>query len=274
MPQAKKQVTKKVTKKKVESAPVKESSPKKEEIVINLDTILIPAAIILAGVIIALSIFFTNKGDNDTDVAETTTGTESEAPSGAPQEEFPAAKTVIGNSPYLGDRKKAKVALVEYTDFQCPYCQRHATETKPSILKDYVDTGKIIYVVRNFPLDFHGEIAVQSANAGLCVNELGGASKYFEFYNQSFAKKSVEELAAVAQGLGVNMDKYNTCMNENRYKDQIDKDLADGQKAGVQGTPGFIIGVLDKDGNVEGKFIAGAYPYESFKAIIDEMLEK
>ena len=63
-------------------------------------------------------------------------------------------------------------------------------------------------------------------------------------------------------------------MSENRYKAQIDKDLADGQSAGVQGTPGFVIGVLDKDGNVDGKLIAGAYPFESFKAIIDEMLEK
>ncbi len=271
MPQAKKQVTNKVAKKKVEKASVKASAPKSEEIVINLDTILIPGAIILAGVIIALSIFFTNKGNSNI-TPDTDTG--SDVPAAAPQEEFPAAKTVIGDSPYLGDIKKAKVALVEYTDFQCPYCQRHATETKPSILEEYVDTGEIIYVVRNFPLDFHGEIAIQSANAALCVNELAGANKYFEFYNQGFVKTSVEELAAVAQGLGVNMDKYNTCMSENRYKAQIDKDLADGQSAGVQGTPGFVIGVLDKDGNVDGKLIAGAYPFESFKAIIDEMLEK
>lgn len=271
MPQAKKQVTNKVAKKKVEKASVKASAPKSEEIVINLDTILIPGAIILAGVIIALSIFITNKGNSNT---TTDTGTGSDVPAAAPQEEFPAAKTVIGDSPYLGNLKKAKVALVEFTDFQCSYCQRHATDTKPSILKDYVDTGKIVYVVRNFPLDFHGEIAVQSANAALCVNELAGASKYFEFYNQGFVKTSVEELAAVAQGLGVNMDKYNTCMSENRYKAQIDDDMADGASAGVQGTPGFVIGVLDKDGNVQGKLIAGAYPFESFKAIIDEMLEK
>ena len=271
MPQAKKKEVKKVAKK-VEKAPVKESAPKSNEIVINLDTVLIPGAIILAGVIVALAIFFTNKGNDKT--VTTDTGTNTETPTAANPEEFPAAKTVIGGSPYLGDIKKAKVALVEYTDFQCPYCQRHATETKPSIIKDYVDTGKIVYVVRNFPLDFHGEIAVQSANAGLCVNELAGASKYFEFYNQGFVKTSVEELAAVAQGLGVNMDKYNTCMSEKRYQAQIDADIADGTKAGVQGTPGFVIGILDKDGNVDGKLIAGAYPYESFKAIIDEMLEK
>ena len=246
---------------------VEESS---DEIVISLDKLAIPAAIVVAGIVVALAIIFTNKGKDTTtaDVQGDTSDTETA------QEEFPAATTVIGDSPYLGDIKKAKVALVEYTDFQCPYCERHATETEGTIISDYVDTGKIIYVVRNFPLDFHGQIAIDSANAGLCVNELGGAKKFFEFYSQGFSKASTDELAAVAQGLGINMTKYNTCMSENRYKAQIDADMADGAKAGVQGTPGFVIGVLDKDGNVDGKLIAGAYPYESFKAIIEEMLAK
>ncbi len=241
-----------------------------DEIVISLDKLAIPGAIVVAGIAIALAIIFTNKG-KDTTTADVQGDTQDTANA---QEEFPAATTVIGDSPYLGDIKKAKVAIVEYTDFQCPYCERHATDTKPSILTDYVDTGKIIYVVRNFPLDFHGQIAIDSANAGLCVNEIGGAAKFFEFYSQGFSKTSTDELAAVAQGLGVNMDKYSACMSENRYKSQIDADMADGSKAGVQGTPGFVIGVLDKDGNVGGKLIAGAYPYESFKAIIDEMLAK
>ncbi|MBP6976083.1 thioredoxin domain-containing protein [Candidatus Dojkabacteria bacterium] len=248
----------------------KKTQESSDEVVINLDAIAIPGAIVLAGIVIALAIVFTNKGKDITtdDVAGETDNTETA------QEEFAAATTVIGDSPYLGDIKKAKVAIVEYTDFQCPYCERHATDTKPSIISEYVDTGKIIYVVRNFPLDFHGQIAIDSANAALCVNELAGAEKYFEFYAQGFSKTSTAELATVAQGLGINMDKYNTCMSENRYKEQIDKDMADGASAGVQGTPGFVIGVLDKDGNVEGKLIAGAYPFESFKAIIDEMLEK
>ena len=245
---------------------VEESS---DEIVISLDKLAIPGAIIVAGIVIALAIVFSNKGK------DTTTNVDSGAPDTANgQEEFPEATTVIGDSPYLGDIKKAKVALVEYTDFQCPYCERHATETKGTIISDYVDTGKIIYVVRNFPLDFHGQIAIDSANAGLCVNEIAGAKKYFEFYSQAFSKTSTDELAAVAQGLGIDMNKYGTCMSENRYQKQINTDMADGRAAGVQGTPGFVIGVLDKDGNVKGKLIAGAYPYESFKAIIDEMLAK
>lgn len=261
--------TKKEVKKKVESKPKEEE----KEIVIDIDKIILPLSIFVAGLLIALSIFLTNNGSKNSDTTPTVEGTTETTDTGA-QEEFPAAKTVIGNSPYIGDIKKAKVALVEYTDFQCPYCERHATETKPQIISEYVDTGKIIYVVRNFPLDFHGEISKQSANAGLCVNELGGSKKFFEFYSQAFAKASVDELAQVAQSVGVDMNKYNACMSENRYKNQIDKEIQDGTNAGVQGTPGFVIGVLDKDGNVDGKMIAGAYPYESFKAIIDEMLAK
>jgi len=266
--------TKKEVKKKVESKPKKEE----KEIVIDIDKIILPLSIFIAGLLIALSIFLTNNGSNGNDTtgsdAAGTTDTIDNTDTGA-QEEFPAAKTVIGNSPYIGDIKKAKVAVVEYTDLQCPYCQRHATETEPQIVSEYVDTGKIIYVVRSFPLEsLHGELATQSANAVLCVNELGGRDKFYEFYKQAFAKASVDELAQVAQSVGVDMNKYNTCMSENRYKDQIDQEIQDGTNAGVQGTPGFVIGVLDKDGNVDGKMIAGAYPYESFKAIIDEMLAK
>lgn len=244
---------------------------KNNDLVIDVGSFGVPLAIIVAGLIIAGAIYFTNKGNTSDTTTGDTAGTDTAQ---AQDEEFPTATTVIGDSPYLGDIKKAKVALVEYTDYQCPYCARHASDTKPSILSDYVDTGKIIYVVRNFPLDFHGQIAIDSAHAGLCVNELAGAKSYFEFYSQGFSLTSTEELASIAQGLGVDMEKYNTCMSENRYKDQIDTDMADGTKAGVQGTPGFVIGVLDEDGNVDGKLIAGAYPYESFKTIIDEMLEK
>jgi len=241
-----------------------EKIKKNEEIVIDLDSIAVPGAIILAGLIIAGAIYFTNKGSSPAadDTANPT----------ANQEEFPEAETTIADSPYLGDIKKAKVAIVEYTDYQCPYCERHATETKPTIIENYVDTGKVIYVVRNFPLDFHGQIAIDTANAALCIDEIGGANKFFEFYARGFSQTSTDDLAQIAKDLGINTDKYNTCMSENRYKDIIDRDLSDGSKAGVTGTPGFIIGVLDDDGNVKGKLVSGAYPYESFETLIEEML--
>ena len=106
----------------------------------------------------------------------------------------------------------------------------------------------------------------------MCIDEIGGTNKFFEFYAKGFTQESTDALAKIASDLGINMDKYNTCMSDKRYEGTIDRDFTDGTNAGVTGTPGFVIGVLDKDGNVKGKLVSGAYPYESFKAIIDEML--
>lgn len=248
-------------------SPKEKTKKNSEEIVLDLDAIAVPGAIVIAGLIVAGAIFFTNKGNGSA-----VDGTDDTTNPTANQEEYPEAETTIADSPYLGDIKKAKVAIVEFTDYQCPYCKRHADETKPSIVKDYVDTGKIIYVVRNFPLEFHGQIAIDTANAALCIDEIGGVSKFFEFYAKGFEQESTDALSQIAKDLGVNMDKYNTCMSENRYNDTIDKDFSDGTKAGVTGTPGFVIGVLDKDGNVKGKLVSGAYPYETFKTLLDDML--
>jgi len=243
-----------------------------DEIVINLESIAIPGAILLAGLVIAGAIFFTNKKDSG-DAGDTLGDTDTTQDTGT-NEEFPTATTNIGGSPYLGDKSKAKVALVEYTDFQCPYCQKYADETKADIISNYVDSGDIIYVIRNLPLEFHGQISIDSAQAGLCVDEIAGVEKYFEFYSKAFLLESKDDLANVAKDLGVDMAKYNSCMDSDKYLDQIDADKEAATAAGVSGTPGFVIGVLDEDGNVEGKLIAGAYPYDSFAAMIDEMLAK
>lgn len=244
----------------------KSTSVESKEIVLDMDKLLIPMSIVLAGVIIAATIFLTNK-DKTPQVEGTNDG------GNVAQEEFPAAETVIADAPYIGNIKTAKVAIVEYTDYQCPYCQRHDQETKSDIVKNYVDTGKAIYVFREFPLDFHGQIAIDSANAALCVNEIAGIEKFVEYHSQVFLVASKDELTTKAQALGVDMNKFNTCVSENRYQANIDKGLADGASAGVTGTPGFVVGVLEDDGSVKGKLVAGAYPYDSFAQIIDEYLK-
>ncbi len=245
----------------------KQKAQESDEIVLNLDSFVVPLSIVLAGVIIAGAIFLTNSKNGNPSVEGTSN------PNNAAQEEFPAAETTISDAPFLGDRSKAKVAIVEYTDYQCPYCQRHDQETKSQLIKEYVDTGKAIYVFRDFPLDFHGQIAIDSANAALCVNEIGGISKFVEYHSKIFMVENNEALTKAAQDLGIDMNKFNTCMTEERYADKIDQGLSDGMKAGVQGTPGFVVGVLDKDGNVKGKLIAGAYPFASFEQILKEYLK-
>lgn len=237
-----------------------------DEIVVNLDSFIVPISIILAGVIIAGAILLSNRNGGTP-----STGTDVPTDNTA-QEEFPEAETTIADAPYLGDIDKAKVAIVEYTDYQCPYCQRHDQETKSQLIENYVDTGKAIYVFRDFPLDFHGQIAVDSANAALCVDEIAGVETFVEYTSKIYMITENAELATAAQDLGVDMGKFNTCVDEMRYQASIDKGLEDGANAGVQGTPGFVIGILDDNGNVKGKLVAGAYPYASFEQILEELL--
>jgi len=240
---------------------------KSDEIVVNLDAFVVPLSIILAGVIIAGAILLSNKG-----TGTPTLGADDNAGDNAAEEEFQDAQTTIADAPYLGDIKKAKVAIVEYTDYQCPYCQQHDQNTKADLIKNYVDTGDAIYVFRDFPLDFHGQISIDSANAALCVDEIAGVETFAKYTSKIYMVTENAELATAAEDLGVDMGKFNTCVEEMRYQESIDKGLADGAAAGVQGTPGFIVGVLDDDGNVVGKLIPGAYPYDTFAQMLDELL--
>lgn len=238
-----------------------------KEVVINLDTFAIPLAIVIAGVIIALGIFFANR--NKTTIDNTNTNTDNTA-----NDTFAAATTKIGTGAVLGDKDTAKVAIVMYSDYQCPYCQTFEEETLAEIRTNYVDSGDVIFVFRNFPLDFHGDITYQSAYAGECVYDQLGAEKLAEFHSQAYLAESMDAVNAIAKSLGVNESEYNTCLSTQEFKSRVDADFAAGQDAGVSGTPGFVVGTLDADGNVTGKLIEGAYPYDSFKAVIDEMLAK
>jgi len=93
----------------------------------------------------------------------------------------------IDDDPLKGDKNKAKVALVEFSDYECPFCQRFHTETFDQIISTYVDTGKIVYVYRDFPLSFHEPKASEAASAANCVKEVAGDDKYFEFSKLYYA---------------------------------------------------------------------------------------
>lgn len=183
--------------------------------------------------------------------------------------ERPRAKVSIDDDPGQGN-KKAPIVLIEFSDFQCPFCKR----VRPSIarlMKDY--KGKIYYVFRDYPLSFHG-LAKDGANAANCANEQG---KYWE-YNAKlwddqqtiFSKKLSKEefygkLKQIAKDLSLKTSKFNSCLESKKYFKEIEKDLQDGMAAGVTGTPAYFI---------NGLFLSGAQPYEAFKTIVDEELAK
>ena len=174
---------------------------------------------------------------------------------------------------YIRGRADAKLTLIEFSDFQCPFCERFYRETLPLIDKDYIQTGKLRMIYRDFPLASVHENAQKAAEAAQCAGEQG---KYWEMHDQIFANHtamSVDDLKKYARGLGIAVDRFDRCLESGAYAEEVKKDMADGQALGVQGTPTFFLGLTGKDNTIQGIRIAGARPYAVFKQIFDRFLE-
>jgi protein-disulfide isomerase len=165
--------------------------------------------------------------------------------------------------PSIGS-KDAKVTIIEFSDFQCPFCERFFSQTYPQIKSAYIDTGKVRFVYRDFPLSFHA-MAQKSAEAGECANEQG---KFWEYHDKIFQNQqslSIDNLKSWAKQLGLDTTKFNTCLDTDKYKTEVQNDLSDGISLGVSGTPAFFI---------NGKPLIGAQPFAAFQQIIDVELAK
>lgn len=171
--------------------------------------------------------------------------------------------------PSLG-KADAPVTLVEYTDFQCPFCRRYHDRTFAEIRKNYVDTGKVRYVVRDLPLSFH-EQAEPSAIGARCAAEQG---RYWPARDALFAVQqelSPELVRKTIVGLGADAARYDACVKNPAIAAAVRTDAEEAVGAGVDGTPGFIIGRKTGD-QVEGMMVSGAQPYSAFAARLDAML--
>jgi protein-disulfide isomerase len=172
--------------------------------------------------------------------------------------EPPRQKVATADSPAQGPAG-APIELVEFSDFQCPFCLR-ANPTLKQVLGTYGD--KIRFVYRNYPLPSHPN-ARPAAEAAQCANEQG---KFWAYHDRLFAdqtKLSDADLKTSAVELGMDAAKFNACFDSHKYKTRVDTDLQAGNEAGVNGTPAFFI---------NGRMLSGAQPYEEFKRLIDEEL--
>jgi protein-disulfide isomerase len=178
----------------------------------------------------------------------------------------------VEGAPWKGE-PTARVVLVEFSDYQCPFCARHVRETLPQIERDYIRTGKIRYMVRDFPLPTHPQ-AFKAAEAARCASEQG---RFWEMYARLFEHQSAlnpEALAQHAQALGLDLAKFRQCLDEGRHAEAVRRDLDEGRKAGVRGTPTFFLGVLES-GSLRVKVhrtIVGAQPYAAFREAIESLL--
>lgn len=179
-------------------------------------------------------------------------------------------KVSVDDDPVLGN-EKAKVTIIEFSDFQCPFCRQFWRDSFFNIKKDYVDMGKARFVYRDFPLSFH-ENAPLYAEAAQCANE---QNKFWEMHDKIFQEQdkkgqgtisgiALEDVKSWAASLGFNLDQFNKCLITHKYKNEIDKDFNDGSRAGVSGTPTTFI---------NGRAVVGSQPYSVFKSIIDSELK-
>lgn len=173
----------------------------------------------------------------------------------------------VGKLPILGD-PNAKVTMIEFADFRCPFCEQFFSQTMPQIMQNYVNTGKVKFAFRNYA--FLGPSSIVAADAAECANDQG---KFWDFHDYLYKNQPSESdtsmyntdtLTKAAVSLGMDGTKFSACLNNKSDDAKVQQDLSDGTKAGVNGTPAFFI---------NGTFINGAAPYSNFQAAIDAALK-
>jgi protein-disulfide isomerase len=176
------------------------------------------------------------------------------------------AEDYVDDDAYLGD-EDAPVTIIEFSDYECPYCKRHHDQTFDLIKENYIDTGKVKYVYRDFTPtlvnpSYHPN-AVNAAMAVECVGKLEGNDAYFKMADKVFdnqGSNSIESLKTIASGLGYNI---NNCLDSEEMKSEVENDFEDGRSAGGNGTPYFIIGNIP---------LSGAQPFSAFQQAIEAQL--
>ncbi|NWF71097.1 MAG: DsbA family protein [Chloroflexi bacterium] len=167
----------------------------------------------------------------------------------------------VDDDPSIGPAD-APVTMIEFSDFRCPYCSRFETQTLNQILTNY--DGRIRYVYRDMAI--LGDASVNAALAAECADDQG---RFWDYHGLLFSNQqittSTDGLLSLAQGAGLDMNTFTTCLNNRTHLGEIVADQSDGQRVGVRGTPAFFI---------NGRFVSGAQPYEVFASIIDQELAR
>jgi protein-disulfide isomerase len=161
---------------------------------------------------------------------------------------------------------------MEFSDYQCPFCGKAFQETLPLIERDYIRTGKLRYVFRDFPLSIHKD-APKAAEAANCAGEQGS---YWKMHDQLFLNQKalgLKDLPRYAGAIGLDPVRFQECLDSGKHAGEVQKDMEEGRAAGVTGTPSFFLGVAEgpKTMRVQ-KQIVGAQPYDVIKAAIEEAL--
>lgn len=185
-----------------------------------------------------------------------------------------AARVSLDDDPIKGN-PDAEITIVEFSDFQCPFCARFYEQTLPLIEQEYIDTGKVNLVYRDFPLQIHRN-AVPAHIASECADEQG---QFWPYHDMLFEKQKewgslpdeviISQLLQYADDLGLEPDDFGSCLESAMFAQEIQNDYQDGVQYGVRGTPAFFVG-NEQDGYV---ILSGAQPFGAFQSVIESMLE-
>lgn len=174
----------------------------------------------------------------------------------------------------VGGDPHAAVALIEFTDYQCPFCGRHFQTTFPRLWRDYVQTGKVRYLIRDMPLSQIHPHALAAARAARCAGAQG-TEQFWRYHDALFSHQSgiADSIFPIlAHEAGLDLQKFWICIGSSSVTRLVERDLAEAGRLRLSGTPAFIIGLPDNSQTMKGVLLPGAFPYESFQEVIDSAL--
>jgi protein-disulfide isomerase len=177
----------------------------------------------------------------------------------------------IGNGWYSIGRADAPVTLVEFADYQCPFCKKFHTDAYAELKKNYIDTGKVRFVSRDLPLEFH-PFALKAAEATRCAGDQG---KYWELRDALYSNPAPPDDSAIkkaSEGLALDATGFQACLDSEKHRVDVKKDASEAAMLQISGTPTFVLAKSTKD-KLDGVRIVGAQPFAAFQSAIDGLLK-
>lgn len=226
----------------------------------------IPIAIISGFAMIAIAIFFTNSGGT----SETTELTDNSPES----QQLTSEPSPIGDNDYIRGNPNAPILIVEYSDYDCPFCKQYH-ETMSKIMNEFGVTGRVAWVYRQFPLAQLHPNSPKISEAALCVGKLGGSKSFWSFTDAIFDGRDLEsptnvtKLLSYAETAGVDPNSYKDCLNNHETEQAVLDSIDDATKAGAQGTPYTVLMVGDQQA-----VISGAQEYQTVRGIVQNLIDQ
>jgi protein-disulfide isomerase len=179
------------------------------------------------------------------------------------------AKLDLADAPLLGS-KDAPLTLVEFTDYQCPFCQKFQSSAFPELKRNYIDSGRLRFYSRDLPLEMHND-AQRAAQAARCAGDQGRFWELRDAMAIHPGDLAEEKLIAYAAEAGMETGAFRACLSSQKYQHAVQKDMEEADRIGVRGTPSFVLGRSTKDG-VEGEVFVGALPYATFEQKLEQLM--